>query len=104
MNEHVEVVADRAYKQLGFIKRVTRTFSNIECIKTLYFAYARSILEYGCNIWSPYYIIPTQRLESIQKQFLKYLAFKEFKNLAVIKKPVRITKLTHWNLEETKVT
>lgn len=79
LSAHVDAIADKAYKQLGFIKRVSTPFKSISCIKVLYFAYVRSVLEYACSIWSPCYIVHIQRLESIQKKFVKYLSFKDHK-------------------------
>lgn len=78
-SEHYEIIINKAYKQLGFIKRATFNFRNIECIKMLYFAYIRSVLEYASSIWSPYYKSDIQRIEKIQNVFVKYLQFKNYK-------------------------
>lgn len=78
--EHIDTIVDKAYKQLGFIKRVCKSFTNIDCIKVLYFTYVRSILEYACSIWSPCYIVHINRLESLQNKFVKFLSFKDHKS------------------------
>lgn len=41
-------------------------------LKSVYFAHVRSYLEYGSDVWSPYYQLHSDRIESIQKKFLMY--------------------------------
>lgn len=62
-NDHIADIVSRSYKSLGFILRVSKPFSDTECLKVLYFAYVRSILEYCSNVWSPQYISYTQDIE-----------------------------------------
>lgn len=56
--------------------RVSRSFSDIGCLKVLYYAYVRSILEYCSSIWNPSYVTYTQAIESIQSKFIKHLNFR----------------------------
>lgn len=79
-NEHIDMITDKAYKQLGFVRRVCTSFKDIDCIKVLYFTFVRSILEYACSIWSPCYTINIERIESIQYKFIKFLCFKGYKH------------------------
>ncbi|CAH2105396.1 unnamed protein product [Euphydryas editha] len=79
MTEHIEFITDKAYKQLGYIKRVCKTFTDVESIKMLYFSYVRSVLEYCCSIWSPNYSKYKNKLEAIQKHFLRFLCFVDFR-------------------------
>src|SRR3978361_1267107 len=44
-------------------------------MKTLYFAFVRSRLEYASLIWCPYYDVHTGSLERVHRKFLKFLAF-----------------------------
>lgn len=78
-NEHIDMITNKSYKQLGFVKRVSTAFKDVECIKILYFTFVRSILEYACSIWSPCYIVNIEKIESIQQKFLKFLSFKSYK-------------------------
>lgn len=73
---HIADITKRAYKMLGFIIRNSESFNNVNAIKSLYFAYVRSILEYSAVVWSPYYITHKHALETIQRKFFKYLYFK----------------------------
>lgn len=74
-DKHVESIVAAATKSLGFIIRSCRDFSG-DCLKLLYFSYVRSKLEYASVIWSPYYDRYVKSIESVQRRFLKFLAYK----------------------------
>lgn len=76
MVPHIDTMLDKAYKNLGFIMRICKPFSNISCIKQVYFAYVRSSLEYASTIWNPNYVTHIHRIERIQKKMVKYIDFK----------------------------
>jgi hypothetical protein len=61
---------------LGFIIRSTKSFKKPRSILCLFFSLVRSILEYCCPIWSPYYDIHVANIEKIQKRCLKYISHK----------------------------
>lgn len=46
-NYHNNTTVSKALKVLGFIKRNTSMFKSANCLRILYFALVRSILEYG---------------------------------------------------------
>lgn len=73
---HVQTAITRASKLLGFICRSLKPFRNIQTHKTLFYTYVRSILEYGSNIWNPYYHIYTNTIENIQRKFTRILCYK----------------------------
>lgn len=75
-NYHINFMTNKALKMLGFIKRTLTDFNDINCIKTLYIAYVRSILEYACPVWGPYYKIYVEQIERIQRKFLRFVGFK----------------------------
>lgn len=56
-SNHIDLITSKAYKSLEFVLRSCKAFKNIEGLKSVYFAYVRSVLEYACPIWSPQYII-----------------------------------------------
>ena len=70
--DHISYIASKASKSLGFIFRVTKNFKNIHCLKALYCALVRSHLEYAVPVWAPYYQNGIDRLESIQRKFVRY--------------------------------
>ncbi len=73
--EHYRYIAGKASKITGFIIRNSKSF-NTECVKKLYFCYARSLLDYCSTVWSPIDQCHKMSLEKIQRRLLKYLAFK----------------------------
>ncbi|KAG7298081.1 hypothetical protein JYU34_018851 [Plutella xylostella] len=73
---HIESIVNRAYRNLGFVIRTCKPFTDEMCVRMLYFAYVRSTLEYCSSIWNPQYIIYDHSIESIQQKFVKYLNFK----------------------------
>lgn len=70
---HFEYIAQKAYKMLGFLFRIVKSFRNIDSLKTLYYAYVRSIMEYASPIWSPSYVTHIAQLESVQRCFIRRL-------------------------------
>lgn len=74
--KHIDYIAKKANRAMGFIIRSSSQFSSIKLIKTLYCSYVRSILEYCSQIWNPQYDVYINRLESIQRRFMKYIQFK----------------------------
>ena len=57
---------------MGFLFRESRELSDPYCIRALFFAFVRSILEYACPVWSPYCSNDKARLESVQRRFLRF--------------------------------
>lgn len=51
-------------------------FKNIKTLKILYCAFVRSHLEYCSPVWNPIYNCYINRIESIQKKFLRYIQFR----------------------------
>lgn len=76
MTKHIDMIINKAFRNLGFIMRVSPPFKSILSLKILYTAYVRSILDYACPIWSPFYAIHINRIERIQKKFTSYLHYK----------------------------
>ena len=61
---------------MGFIIRNTKHFHDVFSLTTLYNSLVRSKLEYACEIWNPYFKSQNNKIESIQKKFLRYLYYK----------------------------
>lgn len=71
--QHIDAIVNKAYRNLGFVMRVCSPFSDIHCVKIVYYAYVRSVLEYASSIWSPHYVIYKEKIERIQSIFIKHL-------------------------------
>lgn len=71
-NKHIDVIVGKANCRLGMIKRWSKEFKDPFITKTLFTSLVRSILEFACQVWSPYYQCHINRLESVQKKFLLF--------------------------------
>lgn len=76
-NAHVESIVSSANRSLGFIMRSCKEFTDLKCLKLLFFSFVRSQLEYASVVWSPFYSKYRQEVESIQRRFLKYLSYRQ---------------------------
>ena len=50
----MEGISNSALKSLGFIIRCGRDFMQVDSLRSLYFAYVRSKLEYANIVWAPF--------------------------------------------------
>lgn len=69
---HVSSIVDKASRQLGFIFRTTKRFTDIYCLKALFCSLVRSTLEYSSAVWSPYYQNGVKRIEDVQRRFIRF--------------------------------
>lgn len=70
--QHLSFIIAKASRQLGLVIRMTRNFTDIYCLKTLYCSLVRSTLEYCSTVWPPHYNNAVYRLEGIQRRFVRY--------------------------------
>lgn len=75
-DKHLEIIVQRALKNLGFISRATKGFNNMKSLITLYNSLVRPILEYATVVWNPMYIKYIDRLESVQRKFINTLNYR----------------------------
>lgn len=75
-NDHICLKISKAKSMLGFVKRVTTDFNDINALKSLYFCLVRSILEYAAVVWSPFYESSIIKIESVQRNFTRYALWK----------------------------
>ena len=74
--QHIINICSSASRTLGFIIRICRPFHDILALKSLYFAFVVSKLEYASLIWYPYYASQALHLDRVQRRFLNYASFK----------------------------
>lgn len=70
-NQHISSMISKASRQLGFVTKVSREFTDPHCLKTLYCALVRPILENASIIWTPYHLSWNIRIERIQRRFIR---------------------------------
>lgn len=75
-DNHVNNVVNKASKALGFVLRMSSQFQSLKTFKILYCAYVRSHLEYASQVWNPSYGVYINRIEGIQRKFLRYLQYR----------------------------
>lgn len=71
-SQHISYVVDKASRTLGFVFKVAKNFTDVHCLKSLYCSLVRSSLEYCSAVWSPSYNNGIERIESIQRRFLRF--------------------------------
>ena len=69
---HYSDIIARANRQLGFIFKVADEFRDPLCLKALYCSLVRSILETNSVVWSPFHVTWSNRIEAVQKKFVRY--------------------------------
>lgn len=75
-DKHIDTITSKAFKILGFVLRNTKEFKQVQTIILLYNSLVRSCLEYCCVVWNPHYKKYIERIEKIQKKFVKILAYR----------------------------
>ncbi|CAH0592079.1 unnamed protein product [Chrysodeixis includens] len=74
--EHIIKICKKAYRNLGFLLRQTRDFTNISAVRALYDALVRSHLEHSAIIWAPHESKFSLMLERVQYKFTRHLYWK----------------------------
>lgn len=70
-NSHYSSIIAKANRQLGFIAKIAKEFSDPYCWKSLYCALVRPILETACVVWTPNDVTWTLRIERVQRRFIR---------------------------------
>lgn len=70
--DHVAYIVSKASSQLGFLFRFAKKFKDVYCLKALYCAIVRPLLEYASVVWAPYYQNGIQRVEAVQRRFVRF--------------------------------
>lgn len=72
---HIDDLVNKSYRNLGFVLRNAKKFTNKRTLLILYSSFVRSKIEYCSIVWNPYYIKYIQAIENIQKKFIKHCGF-----------------------------
>lgn len=72
-NQHIDYVVRKCNKMLGFVSRICSDFKNVNAIKSVYFAFIYSRLNFACVVWNPFYHKYILRIESVQNKFARFL-------------------------------
>lgn len=69
---HFCYIINKANSMLGFIKRWSKEFNDPYVLKSLYSCLVRPNLEYASQVWSPFYEVHINRIEAVQRNFLRF--------------------------------
>ena len=75
-NKHVTNIVNKSFQMIGFLRRTLRPFKDPDVFRTMYFTLICSRLEYCSNIWSPSANYQVEKIERVQKKFLKFMCYK----------------------------
>lgn len=75
-NAHITNVVSKALRMLGFVHRTMKHVNDVSVFKTLYFSYIRSGLEYCSPVWCPTTKQCINKIERVQRRFVKLLCFR----------------------------
>lgn len=69
---HIDSIVNKANATLGFIKRWAKEFQDPFITRTLYCTFVRPILEYASCVWCPYVSVHINRVEMVQRRFVRF--------------------------------
>lgn len=73
---HYNDICSRAGRMLSFILRTAKPFRRADSLIILYSSLVRTIVEYCSAVWTPIYQTHIDRLEAIQRRFVRALCYK----------------------------
>ena len=73
---HISNVTKKSFQMFGFMKRVLKPINDTNVFLSLYHTLIRSRLEYCSFIWSPKGRTMCDKLERVQRKFVKFISFK----------------------------
>lgn len=70
--QHINSIIAKASRSLGLIMRMAKSFTDVFCLKSLYCTLVRSTLEYCSPVWNPHYLNGVDRIEKVQRRFIRF--------------------------------
>ena len=70
---HIDFVVKKARKALGYVKRNCESFHNTLVLKSYYFSLVLPHFEFAAVTWCPVNIANVNKIEHVQKRFVRYL-------------------------------
>jgi hypothetical protein len=73
-SEHIDVMLGKDFAMLVFcdIRRLSFEFKNPYTLRSLYVSFVRPKLEYASCVWSPFYDVRVDKVERVQRRFIRY--------------------------------
>lgn len=73
---HIDFIVNKAFQLYGFVMRTSACFKLPQSFLLLFKSLIRSQLEYATSIWNPFYRRYSDRLETVQRKFLRTVEYK----------------------------
>jgi hypothetical protein len=67
----VDTMVAKAIAMLGFIRRLSMEFRDPYTLKSLYMSLVRPKLEYASCVWNLFYDVCVDRVERVQRWFIR---------------------------------
>ena len=71
--QHYDMITSKAYKSLGFLRRVFKNSHCVQARKFLYISIVRANLLYCSPLWRPYLLKDINSLEKVQRRATKFI-------------------------------
>ena len=71
------MVTAKCMRNFGWIRRQSKSFRDISTIRCLFNSFVLPHLYYASNIWTPYKKKDKKKLESVNHQLIRYIAYKD---------------------------
>lgn len=105
-DRHINAIVSKSTAALGFVKRFCYDIPDVNTLKSLYFSFVQSHLEYCSVVWLPFEKIYKDKIESILKQFTMF-ARKEYpsaaNNYKITSYDKRLTDLNMVSLDRRRI-
>jgi hypothetical protein len=71
-SEHIDVMVGKASAMREFIRRLSFEFRDSYTLRSLYTSLVRPKLLYASCVWTPFYDVRVDKVESVQRRFIRY--------------------------------
>ena len=79
--EHINSVSSKCMRNMGWIRRQSKSFKKTSTIRILYNFFVLPHLYYASPIWSPFRDVDIKKLELVNHQLIRYIAHKDGKTM-----------------------
>lgn len=102
-NLHITNTVSSCLRNLGFIFRNTKGFSNLNALNVLYSSLVRSKIEYCAMVWNPRYLYQNLCIERVQKKFLRFCYLKLHRSSVYPSYLDLLTQFNYQSLEKRRI-
>jgi hypothetical protein len=71
-SKHVDVMVAKPFSMLGFTSILSLEYRDPYTLKSLYTSLVCPKLEYSSYVWNPFYYVRVDRIERLQRRFIRW--------------------------------